>query len=133
MNFGWKVLIPVSLAWILLVATVRVGSQHGYSTPVYIVGGAILAVLLLLAWRADMAYERRRRAAEEPREAAAEGGRAAGAPGPGGLGEPAGAGFPVPPMDLPHYHGVGVVVPTGESRADQGVTAADTVKEVTGA
>ena len=133
MNFGWKVLIPVSLAWILMVATVRVGSQHGYSTPVYIVGGAILAVLLLLAWRADVAYERRRRAAEEPPEAAAERGRAAGAPGPGGLGEPADAGFPVPPLDLPHYHGVGVVVPTGESRADQGVTAADTVKEVTGA
>jgi hypothetical protein len=39
----------------------------------------------------------------------------------------------VPPLDLPHYHGVGVVVPTGESRADQGVTAADTAKEVTGA
>ena len=130
MNFGWKVLIPVSLAWILMVATVRVGSQHGYSTPVYIVGGAILAILLLLAWRADVAYERRRRAAEEQPEAAAERGRPAGAPGPG---EPAGAGFPVPPMDLPHYHGVGVVVPTGESRADQGVTPADTVKEVTGA
>jgi hypothetical protein len=49
--------------------------------------------------------------------------------------EPAGtgAGFPVPPLDLPHYHGVGVVVPTGESRADQGATPADTVKEVTGA
>ena len=130
MNFGWKVLIPVSLAWIVMVATVRVGSQHGYSTPVYIIGGAILAVLLLLAWRADVAYERRRRAAEEQPEAAAERGRPAGAPGPG---EPAGAGFPVPPMDLPHYHGVGVVVPTGESRADQGVTPADTVKEVTGA
>jgi NADH-quinone oxidoreductase subunit H len=133
MNFGWKVLIPVSLAWILLVATVRVGSQHGYSTPVYIVGGAILAVLLLLAWRADVAYERRHRAAEAEEEAAAEAGRAPGAPGPGGLGEPAGAGFPVPPIDLPHYHGVGVVVPTGESHADKGVTAADTVKEVTGA
>jgi NADH-quinone oxidoreductase subunit H len=132
MNFGWKVLIPASLAWILMVATVRVGSQHGYTTPVYIVGGAILAVLLLLAWRADAAYERRRRAAEEEPEAAAERGRAAGAPGPGGQGEPVGAGFPVPPLDLPHYHGVGVVVPTGESRADPGVTA-DTVKEVTGA
>ena len=63
------------------------------------------------------------------------GGAAPGAPGPGGLGEPpgAGAGFPVPPLDLPHYHGVGVVVPTGQSRADQGATQADTVKEVTGA
>jgi len=133
MNFGWKVLIPVSLAWILMVATVRVGSQHGYSTPVYIVGGAILAILLLLAWRADVAYERRRRAAEEP--AADGGGAAAAAAGAGQTGGPPGAGqgFPVPPLDLPHYHGVGVVVPAGESRAGQGVTGADTVKEVTGA
>jgi NADH-quinone oxidoreductase subunit H len=134
MRLGWKVLIPVALAWILMVATVRVGSQHGYSTPVYIVGGAILAVLLLLAWTVDVAAERRRatngQQAEEP-----AGGVAPGAPGPGGLGESAGAGagFPVPPLDLPHYHGVGVVVPTGESRADQGATPADTVKEVTGA
>jgi len=133
MNFGWKVLIPVSLAWILMVATVRVGSQHGYSTPVYIVAGAIVAVLLLLAWRADVAYERRHRAAEAQEEAAAEGGRPAGAPGPGGLGEPAGAGFPVPPLDLPHYHGIGVVVPTGDAPAGHGAVADGTVKEVTGA
>jgi NADH-quinone oxidoreductase subunit H len=134
MRLGWKVLIPVSLAWILMVATVRVGSQHGYSTPVYIVGGAILAVLLLLAWTVDVAAERRRAATGQQAEEPA-GGAAPGAPGPGGLGEPAGtgAGFPVPPLDLPHYHGVGVVVPTGESRADQGATPADTVKEVTGA
>jgi NADH-quinone oxidoreductase subunit H len=124
MNFGWKVLIPVSLAWILMVATVRVGSQHGYSTPVYIVGGAILAVLLLLAWRADMAYDRRRRATEEDTAPAAEGGAA-----PAGAGQ----GFPVPPLDLPHYHGVGVVVPTGDAPAERGAVADGTVKEVTGA
>jgi NADH-quinone oxidoreductase subunit H len=124
MNFGWKVLIPVSLAWILMVATVRVGSQHGYSTPVYIVGGAILAVLLLLAWRADLAYERRHRAAEEDTAPAAEGGGA-----PAGAGQ----GFPVPPLDLPHYHGVGVVVPTGGGPAERGAVADSTVKEVTGA
>jgi NADH-quinone oxidoreductase subunit H len=132
MRLGWKVLIPVSLAWILMVATIRVAIQHGTSTPVYIVGGAILAVLLVLAWGFDVAAERRRAAAEQEAEAPA-GGAVPGAPGPGGLGEPAGAGFPVPPLDLPHYHGVGVVVPTGESRADQGATPADTVKEVTGA
>jgi len=43
------------------------------------------------------------------------------------------AGFPVPPLDLPHYHGVGVVVPTGGSRPGEGDTPAGTVKEVTGA
>jgi len=134
MTIGWKVLIPFSLGWILMVATVRVAIQHGTSTPVYIVGGAIIAVLLLLAWTADVRLERRRAAAAEQAGEPAEG-AAPGAPGPGGLGEPAGAGagFPVPPLDLPHYHGVGVVVPTGESLADRGATPAGTVKEVTGA
>jgi NADH-quinone oxidoreductase subunit H len=121
MTFGWKVLIPVSLAWILMVATVRVALQHRNSTPVYVIAGVIVALLLLLAWRGDVEAERRR--AEREREA------------PGGLGEPAGAGagFPVPPLDLPHYHGVGVVVPTGGSRPGEGDTPAGTVKEVTGA
>ena len=31
MQFGWKVLIPVSLAWILVVSTLRVMSQQGSS------------------------------------------------------------------------------------------------------
>jgi NADH-quinone oxidoreductase subunit H len=132
MTFGWKVLIPVSLAWILMVATVRVALQHRHSTPVYVIAGAIVAVLLLLAWRGDVAAERRR--AEREREAPAAG-TTPGAPGPGGLGEPAGAGagFPVPPLDLPHYHGVGIVVPTGGPRPGEGDTEAGTVKEVTGA
>jgi len=128
MNLGWKALIPISLAWILMVATVRVGSQHGYSTPVYIVGGAIVAVLLLLVWKTDAAYERRRAAEQQEEEAAAEGGGGA-APAAAG---PA-RGFPVPPLDLPHYHGVGVVVPTGEAAAGRGAVADGTVKEVTGA
>jgi NADH-quinone oxidoreductase subunit H len=132
MTFGWKVLIPVSLAWILMVATVRVALQHRHSTAVYVIAGVIVAVLLLLAWRADVAAERRR--AEREREAPAAG-ATPGAPGPGGLGEPAGTGggFPVPPLDLPHYHGVGVVVPSGGSRPGEGDTEAGTVKEVTGA
>jgi NADH-quinone oxidoreductase subunit H len=135
MNFGWKVLIPVSLAWILMVATVRVAIQHRHSTPVYVIAGVIVVLLLLLAWRGDVAAERRRAAAKEEQEEPARAGATPGAPGPGGLGEPAGAGagFPVPPLDLPHYHGVGVVVPTGGSRPGEGDTPAGTVKEVTGA
>ncbi|HEY6277340.1 MAG TPA: NADH-quinone oxidoreductase subunit NuoH [Streptosporangiaceae bacterium] len=121
MTLGWKVLIPVSLAWILMIATIRVWRQHGGSVPVYIVGGCILAVLLLLGWSADVSAERRRRAAAEPAEEQA-------AAGPAG-GHPAGAGFPVPPLDLPHYHGVGVVIPAGEP----GASSAGSVKEVTGA
>jgi NADH-quinone oxidoreductase subunit H len=118
MAFGWKVLIPVSLVWILMIATIRVWRQHGGSTPVYIIGGCILAVLLLLGWSADVAAERRRRAAAEPEAAQAAASPAASQ-----------AGFPVPPLDLPHYHGIGVVIPGGEP----GASPPSSVKEVTGA
>jgi NADH-quinone oxidoreductase subunit H len=126
MRLGWKVLIPVSLAWILMVATVRVAIKHGGSTPVYIIGGLLFAVLLLVAWTGDVAIERRRAAAEADTAPTGDGGTAPGQAG-------AGVGFPVPPMDLPHYHGVGVVIPAGDPAADHGATTDGTVKEVTGA
>src|SRR5690348_11002872 len=66
MTFGWKVLVPASLAWILMIATIRVWRQQGGSAPVYIVGGAILGALLLLAWVGDVAAEKRRAAAAPP-------------------------------------------------------------------
>jgi NADH-quinone oxidoreductase subunit H len=122
MRFGWKVLIPASLAWILMIATIRVWRQHGGSTPVYIVAAGILGALLVLAWASDVAAERRRAAAEEATEpTAAE-------PETGG----AAPSFPVPPLDLPHYHGVGVTASPGEL-ADPGAAPRDGVKEVTGA
>jgi len=138
MNLGWKVLIPVSLAWILMIATIRVWRAQGGSTPIYIVGGAILAALLLLAWMGDAAAERRR-AAMAPPEPPEPGPAGAGAE-PGAAAPRYGAGFPVPPMDLPHYHGVGVTESAGASvgaRAatptDPGAASGDAVKEVTGA
>ena len=135
MTFGWKILIPASLAWILMIATIRVWRQHGGSTPVYIVGGAILVALLLLAWSGDVAAERRRAAAAPAREPGAEPAAAGGAAGTaGGVAGTAGAGFPVPPLDLPHYHGVGVTASPGGGTADPGGTAPRAgVKEVTGA
>jgi NADH-quinone oxidoreductase subunit H len=120
MSFGWKVLIPASLAWILMIATIRVWRQHGGSTAVYVVAGAILGALLLLAWAGDVASERRR-AAEAAEPAAAEAGADAAAPV-----------FPVPPLDLPHYHGVGVAASPG-GPADPEAVARAGVKEVTGA
>ena len=91
MSLGWKVLIPASLAWLLMIATIRVWRTQGGSTPVYIVAGAIVVVLLVIAWAADSAAQRRRTALTE-------------AP-TGPAGSPHGEGFPVPPLDLPHYHG----------------------------
>jgi len=122
MRLGWKVLIPASLAWILMIATIRVWRQHGGSTPVYIVGGAILGALLLLAWAGDVAAERRRQAAvPDAAPAAAE---------PEGAAAPS---FPVPPLDLPHYHGVGVTASPGPGLADPDAVPRAGVKEVTGA
>ncbi len=107
MSLGWKILIPAGLAWTLLIATLRVWRRQGGSTGVYVVGGLIVAVLLVLAFAWDFATERAAglRAAEE--EEAAE--------------EDAGV-FPVPPMDLPHYHGIGTNVPAlAEQAPDSGV------------
>ncbi len=147
MALGWKVLIPASLAWILMIATIRVWRQHGGSTPVYIVGGAILAALLLLAWTGDVAAERRRAAAAEtpgsasqPVAAGAPGGQPAAGTAPEGDPARRGAGFPVPPLDLPHYHGAGVggaLRPPGSSETASSPTdpgaSEGAVKEVTGA
>ena len=78
MAFGWKRLIPVSLIWIVAVATIRATSLDGGIDRKYLlIGIGVLAVLfLVLFFIGD-------RASEESTEAA----------------EPAVAGgFPVPPM-----------------------------------
>ena len=136
MAFGWKILIPASLAWILMIATIRVWRQHGGSAPVYIVGGAILGALLLLAWVGDVAAEKRRAAAAPPAAASGAASPASGTatPAPATVGAEEGAGgFPVPPLDLPHYHGVGVAASPGGTPSDPDTVPRGTVKEVTGA
>lgn len=49
MKLGWKVLIPVALVWLMLVATVRAMRNEGYaySEVVYWVAGTALALLLI--------------------------------------------------------------------------------------
>jgi len=119
MRLGWKVLIPAALGWTLLVATARVYRRHGPSTGVYLVAGGIVLVILLLLWRWEAAGERaEREAAEAEEEALVEEGAAEPAP------------FPTPPLDLPHYHGIGIAT-TGKPVL-AGITGDDT-KEVTGA
>jgi len=120
MKLGWKVLIPSALVWTLIVATARVYRRQGGSPAVYVIGGGIFLVLLIMLWRWESASERAERLATE---AADE--RAAGA------GEaPPSAPFPTPPLDLPHYHGRGGASP-GETVLT-GVPGDDT-KEVSGA
>ena len=51
MKFGWKVLIPVNVAWILVVATLRLLTQQGASQFVIaaFTGGVVIAVLLAMS------------------------------------------------------------------------------------
>ncbi|MBN4926218.1 NADH-quinone oxidoreductase subunit NuoH [Hoyosella rhizosphaerae] len=82
MNLGWKVLIPISLGWVLVVATVRGFYSAGYDVATIVlatIGGAIALLLLTVLWM------RRRRQPETPQTTPAEFAPLAG-------------GFPVPPM-----------------------------------
>ncbi len=99
MAIGWKVLIPGSILWILLIATVRTWRLDGRLTiPVVAVGLIVLGLIFILAAMWDTGAQQR-----AARYAAAESASASEA----GRDTPYGTGtFPVPPLDLPHYHGV---------------------------
>ncbi len=45
MNVGWKVLIPLALFWLLLIAALRIGRDEGWSTA-WVFGGAIAVGLV---------------------------------------------------------------------------------------
>ncbi|KQU53921.1 NADH:ubiquinone oxidoreductase subunit H [Rhodococcus sp. Leaf278] len=48
MNFGWKILIPVALVWVMVIATVRVLGAGRYDVPVVtFVASTIFAVVVL--------------------------------------------------------------------------------------
>ncbi|MFF8385666.1 NADH-quinone oxidoreductase subunit NuoH [Streptomyces kanasensis] len=88
MKLGWKVLIPVSVVWLMLVATVRAlrNENVAFQSIVLYVAGGVLAVLLL-SFVADMFRERRAGAAAEAEQADEDGGF-----------DPMAGGFPVPPL-----------------------------------
>lgn len=84
MKLGWKVLIPVSVTWLMLVATVRTLRNENYDfadIALYVCGGVL--VLLLLSFVADM-FRSARKEAKAPAE-------------PAGF-DPMAGGFPVPPL-----------------------------------
>jgi NADH-quinone oxidoreductase subunit H len=79
MRLGWKVLVPVSLVWLMVLAAMNIGLDTSNELPTRIAfaGGAAIAVMaLIFFWPSRKQYE-------VPAEADT------------GLG-----GFPVPPMDL---------------------------------
>ena len=47
MNLGWKLLIPLSLGWFMLIAVFRVGSDKGWSRGERVVAGAIGLIVML--------------------------------------------------------------------------------------
>ncbi|MQA33640.1 NADH-quinone oxidoreductase subunit NuoH [Modestobacter roseus] len=125
MRFGWKVLVPVGLVWILAVATMRAVAREadldGGQVAVFV--GVPLALLILGGLL--LASRRSNRDTRVAARAAAAGALNPTEPEvlpPTGQG-PAAGGFPVPPMDLvvppsPRLGrresvGVGAVVATG--------------------
>ncbi|MGW2352963.1 NADH-quinone oxidoreductase subunit NuoH [Actinacidiphila glaucinigra] len=105
MKLGWKVLIPVSMVWLMLVATVRALRNENYdfqSIVLYVGGGVVLLLLLSLVF--DVFRDR----GDKAREAAEQA-------GPQEPFDPMAGGFPVPPLpgqELPP-------VPRRPSRAER--------------
>ena len=89
MKFGWKVLIPASIVWIMIVAAARVlRNDIEFSNRQLLIGGAIvIAVLLVGSWFAQGALDRREAARKFIREEIES-----------RPFEPMAGGFPVPPM-----------------------------------
>jgi NADH-quinone oxidoreductase subunit H len=88
MAFGWKRLIPISLLWIIAVATIRtVSLEGGIDRRFLLIGIGILAVLLLVLFFVGETAE--------SRDLDETAGAATGAAGTDGT---AAGGFPVPPM-----------------------------------
>jgi len=120
MALGWKVLIPLSIVWILLTATIRLWKNQGLTSSVVGVGIIVLVLLVLMVTFWDNAAQRRatETGPQEPVTPEAQAELAAETGNP--------TRFPVPPIDLPHYHGLEVEPVTPElDKASQ--------KEVTGA
>ena len=69
MQFGWKVLIPVSLLWILVVATLRVISTTSQSRPVTFAFAGIVVLIVLAISTAFENSKKKRDAAVHPEAA----------------------------------------------------------------
>ena len=86
MHLGWKVLIPASLAWIVLVAGLRLLAREGLSPlPIIVVAlvlGVVVAWVFVVGMRSDEAEEAKIRDRTPPRRFSAFAG-----------------GYPVPPLE----------------------------------
>jgi len=63
MNLGWKVLIPLALFWLLLIAALRVGRDAGWETPYIFVGALVIGYVCWAALGAALRLGERAAAA----------------------------------------------------------------------
>jgi NADH-quinone oxidoreductase subunit H len=89
MSFGWKVLVPFALVWILFIGTFSVLRSEGRSTGQLLLYGvlplAAIIILVTLFWPEGRPADEDEDEEEQP---------------PARPGVPGGGAFPVPPMDL---------------------------------
>ena len=116
MGLGWKILIPISLVWVMIVATVRAFRNEGYDTRTItlVVAGLVVAlVVVALLWK--RLRPGRVRAPEKPAEP-----HDRTEPSPETLEpfDPMAGGYPVPPMPgqtLPAFRRTPVSVTSAHS------------------
>jgi NADH-quinone oxidoreductase subunit H len=133
MSLGWKVLIPVSLVWIVLVGSVRVlRNAEGFSTTeVLLWVGIPLAILLIaaVAWPAKVPPDDEEDALDDELLAMGEleAEDSGGISGPAVVSEARGR-YPVPPLDLKVP-----IPPIRAARAAEHRLAVSTAAALTGA
>ena len=89
MKFGWKVLIPASVVWIVVVAAARAFRDDFTFTndQLLIVGGITIAVILVISWISQKVADAKAARIEAARESVAD-----------QPFDPMAGGYPVPPM-----------------------------------
>jgi len=127
MALGWKILIPFSIIWLLLVATVRALRADNHSPVVYVVAGLVLVLFVALITFWDNGYQKWLARLEPEAPAPDEDEWDYDEDGELVKVEKPEARFPVPPLNLPHYHGLIA------RDAEPGDTELVVTKEVTGA
>ncbi len=65
MNLGWRVLIPLALGWLLLLATINIGRDHDWNMPAVVAGGCVTLIVAYTALAAAIGVAQRRRETEE--------------------------------------------------------------------
>jgi NADH-quinone oxidoreductase subunit H len=65
MNIGWRVLIPLALGWLLLLAAINIGRDEDWNLVLVVGGGFVALVVGWLALAAAVGVSQRRRETEE--------------------------------------------------------------------